>query len=240
MSRKISKLSGASKWCLLVGFISFILLYLPLVTRLFGFMSLDGEEILTAVLLFLPLPSYLLGIVFASIARDLMRKSDGESGEKPGIGVALGIFFLLGHILVILMVYPFLQDERVCRRRSACMNNMFSLVQMAHMYAIGHDDTFPDSFKALAAAGYTIGNLTSCPSGPVGYGLNAVATKDCPPDTPLIGDFDSTNHGGIIFRRGKHAGNIGYVDGSVRMYIGAYSAGSGPLEDVAPEDWIRE
>ena len=123
------------------------------------------------------------------------------------------------------------------------MNNVRTPVQMSHMYAIEYEGEFPASFKALEAAGYTIGNLTSCPSvrGPAGYGLNTTVTKDCPPGTPFIGDFDSTNHAGIIFRRrDRHAGNIGYLDGSTRMYIGEYSAGSGPLENVSPEDWVRE
>ncbi len=235
MNRKISKLSGASTWCLLIGFISFVLFIVSTSKGGFSFMTMDGEQILITVLLFLPLPSYLLGIVFASIARDLMRKSDGKSYNKPDGRVELGVLLLLGHIIVILYAYPLVQRAWEASRRASCLNNVRSLTQLSHMYAAEYDGEFPDSFKTLAGAGYTIGNLTSCPTagGRADYGLNSGATMDCPPETPLVGDFNSTNHR-------DWGGNIGYVDGSARWYDGEYSVGSGPLEDISPEDWVRQ
>ncbi len=235
MNRKISKLSGASTWCLLIGFISFVLFIVSTSKNVFSFMTMDGEQILITVLLFLPLPSYLLGIVFASIARDLMREADKKSYNKPDGRIMLGVLLLFGHIIVILMTYSLLQGAWESSRRASCLNNVRSLVQIAHMYAAEYDGEFPDGFKTLAGAGYTIGNLTSCPTagGRADYGLNSAATMDCPPDTPLVGDFDSSNHSG-------RGGNIGYVDGRTRWHEGSYSAGSGPLENVSPEDWVRE
>ncbi len=169
--------------------------------------------------------------------RKIFGKKENKAVREGIVILLLLAFITTGFLLQVLVT------ARESSRRAACMNNVRSLVQMSHMYTIEYEGEFPASFKALDAAGYTIGNLTSCPTvgGRADYGFNSAATMDCPPGTPLVGDFDSTNHAGRIFRRrDRHAGNIGYVDGSTRMYIGEYSPGSGPLENVAPEDWVRQ
>ncbi len=68
------------------------------------------------------------------------------------------------------------------------------------------------------------------------------------PDGVIAGGFDPSNHLFATWNLDE-GGNIGYVDGSVRWYKrgflrrtlhGSYSAGTGPLENVAPEDWVRQ
>ncbi len=148
------------------------------------------------------------------------------------VGVVVIALLLLIIISALLPAFWGVRQQRVL---ADCMNNVRTLVQMCYMYAFNNDGKFPDSFNTLAGAGYTIGNLTSCPTvkGKADYGFNSAATMDCPSDTPFIGDFDSSNHN-------DEGGNIGYVDGSTRWYDGEHSAGSGPLENVSPEDWVRE
>ncbi len=140
----------------------------------------------------------------------------------------------LAFIAGVFLTVSILIQARAQARMIACNQNLRSLVQMFHFYAMDYDEHFPPNFEALNMAGYEIGNLTSCPAarGGADYGFNTAATMDCPPDTPLVGDFDSNNHG--------CGGWVGDVVGYRRWHPGIYSAGSGPLENVSPEDWVRQ
>ena len=197
-------------------------------------LPIDVLRSLTRLQLFVPVIGYILGILFGYAARISIRKSGGHLGGKVEAdkGVRIGAVLLVINLIGLFMVLPLLERGWAAARRNVSMQNVRALVQMFHFYSIDHGEYFPPSFKILAEAGYEIGNLTSCPvSG--AYGLNTAATPDSPRDLPLIGDYRSKQFDG-------EGGNIGYVDGSVRLYYGEYSAGSGPLEDVAPEDWVRQ
>ncbi len=196
--------------------------------------------------LILPIIGYIFGILFGCAARISIRKSGGLLGGKADArnGVKIGATLLVIHLIGLLWLVPALGRSRELARRMSCLDNLRSLVQMCQIYAIDNDNNFPSSFTDLEKAGYTIGNLTCCPTaGANAYGFNAAAcARTSPADTPLIADFDSSNHN-------DEGGNIGYVDGSVRWYKrgflrrtlhGSYSAGSGPLKDVSPEDWVRQ
>ncbi len=220
---RILKFSAVSLKCVIIGFLLLILFLYLLSLHTPGLRGREG--MLHMGMFVIPPVCYLLGIVFGIIAR---------KANKAKWAVSIGIFLLIPYLLVLffILVYP---SRRAAAIRHMCMNNVRSLVQTCHMYAAEYDGEFPDSFKTLAGADYYIINLTSCPTarGRADYGLNSAATMDCPPGTPLVGDFDSTNHN-------DRGGNIGYVDGRTRWHEGSYSAGSGPLEDVDPQDWVRQ
>ncbi len=197
-------------------------------------LPIDVLRSLTRLQLFLPVIGYLLGILFGCAARISIKKSGGHLGGKAEAdkGVRIGTVLLVINLIGLLWLLPALEKGWGAARRNVSMQNVRALVQMFHFYSIDHGGYFPPSFTTLGEAGYEIGNLTSCPvSG--GYGLNIAAKFESPTEVPLIGDYRSKQFNG-------EGGNIGYVDGSVRGYRGSYSAGSGPLENVSPEDWVRQ
>ncbi len=225
---KISKLSSASSKCVFAGFLLFFVFWFFLV--LFGRLQ-PVWEVLRMITLIIPAVLYFLGIIFGIKAWKV------NNAKRAAI---IGIFLLSGQLVIICFVLGFLAPVLPISlegRRYMCMRNVRSLNYMCYMYRTDHG-VFPSSFESLERAKYEIETSKLCPTdfrkqGPGSYGLNTAATMDCPPGTPLVGDFDSSNHG-------DRGGNIGYVDGNVRWYDGEYSAGSGPLKDVLPEDWVRQ
>ncbi len=210
----------------------------PFLAVSFGFIKwdlpVDVLRSLTRLQLFLPVIGYMLGILFGCAARISIRKTGGHLGGRAEAnnGIKIGAVLLAVHLFFLLMLLPVLERGWDAAKRHACMQNVRALVHMFHFYAMDHDGYFPPSFEDLANAGYETGNLTSCPvSGD--YGLNTAVTLDSPQDLPLLGDYRSKQSDFV-------GGNIGYVDGSVRLYYGEYSAGSGPLENVVPDDWVRQ
>ncbi len=196
-------------------------------------LTVDVLRSLTRLQLFLPVIGYIVGILFGCAARESIRKAGGQLGGKAEAnnGIKIGSVLLVVHLFFLLVYSPVLERGWAAAKREASMQNVRTLVHMFHRHA-DNKGYFPSSFEDLNKAGYEIGNLTRCPvSG--AYGLNTAATPKSPPDVPLIGDYRSKQFDG-------EGGNIGYVDGSVRWRPGTYSAGSGPLENVAPEDWVRE
>ncbi len=181
--------------------------------------------------------AFIPSLIHARILAGIWKRNLFMNDRRSAISVGVMIFLVLPAVAAVYFMPLAKRPVRPGRTlpKKACMHNVRTLVQMCHMYSFDYDGYFPPGFKALDRAGYPTGNLTSCPAagGKADYGLNTAATMDCPPDTPLIGDFDSGNHRDV-------GGNIGYVDGRVRWYDGEYSAGSGPLKDVLPEDWVRE
>ncbi len=226
---RVSKFSSASLKCVIIGFLLFILfLYLLYAPGLRGW-----QGMLHMGMLVIPPVCYLLGIVFGIISR---------KANKAKWAVSIGAFLLILQLLVIFLILSFPSQgppRRASGRRHMCMQHVRSLTNMCHMYTIDHG-AFPSSFEALTSAGYYTRGF-GCPTDSfvssrtdyAKYGFNTAATMDCPPDTPLVGDFDSSNHS-------NRGGHIGYVDGNVRWYEGEYEAGSGPLKDVLPEDWVRQ
>ena len=197
--------------------------------------SIFAFPLIQPVYFIIPLTAFLLGFIFGHIAR----KHTG-GGKKTDLSIVIGRVGT-GVVIMVMIISFFLRPlagANAMARRTVCRNNIAALVQMFHMYADEHDGRFPPSFKVLDEAGYETGNLIRCPtddrdSGYGSYGLNSAATMDCPPDTPLVGDFDSSNHSDM-------GGNIGYVSGTTKCYRGKYSAGSGPLKDVAIVDWVEQ
>ncbi len=145
------------------------------------------------------------------------------------------------------MLLPALARAREQARRASCMNNVRSLVQMAHMYSIDKDETFPGGFSGMEGGNYTIGNLTRCPtmglstatiasSGWVSaaagdYGYNRAADQILSTnDVVMIADWTSANHN-------HEGGNIGYVDGSTRWYVGSYVPTTAPVHTAVGNWW---
>ncbi len=225
---KISKLSSASSKCVFTGLLLFFVFWFLLV--LFDSLLPVWEGLRISALI-IPAVLYFLGIILGIKARKV-------NNAKRVVGI--GVFLLVGQLVIIGFALSFLAPMLPISlegRRYMCMRNVRSLAYMCHMYRIDHG-VFPSSFESLEGAKYEIETLKLCPTdhrrqAPGSYGLNTAATTDCPPDTPLVGDFDSNNHN-------DEGGYIGYVDGIARWHSGSYSAGSGPLEDVAPEDWVRQ
>ncbi len=137
------------------------------------------------------------------------------------------------------MLLPALGRAREQARRASCMSNVRSMVQMANMYAVDFEERFPAGWDAaegegvegwdspffnLSEAGYTLGNITSCPTmqlGPkdgiesaderysdFGYNLRAHQIHSTT-DVVLIADWYHGNHD-------YEGANVGYVDGSTR------------------------
>ncbi len=162
------------------------------------------------------------------------------------------------------MLLPALARAREQARRASCMNNVRSLVQVSHMYSIDNNETFPGSttaghttpFASLTRAQYTVGALTRCPTmglatkpaitgfagkalaagadsqrGDFGYNLNAnqiLSTND----VVMIADWNAGNHN-------LEGGNVGYVDGSTRWYVGGYANRTAPVHTL-DDEWVND
>ncbi len=158
------------------------------------------------------------------------------------------------------MLLPALARAREQARRASCMNNVRSLVQVSHMYSIDNDEMFPtpndQPFADLTLANYTVGNLTRCPTmglstkpaitgfagkalaagadsekGDYGYNLNADQILSTG-DVVMIADWNAGNHN-------AEGGNIGYVDGSTRWYVGGYANQTAPVH-TPDDDWVND
>ena len=106
------------------------------------------------------------------------------------------------------MLLPALARAREQARRAVCLSNVRGMGQAAKMWAIDHDESFPDSINnSDFSTEYGINGtrVSSCPS--MGSsddyvmltdGSNGVHTEACtsPSNTVLLGDVTSTNHGG--------------------------------------------
>ncbi len=187
-----------------------------------------------------PLAGFMLAVIFGYIARAKIRNGRGRvvGAKKATTGIRLGwagtVFTFV--IFFAISLFSVTYSSIVSLRRNACLRNITALTEMCRTYAEDYGQ-FPLRVGVLHDAGYEEALMAGkCPgfAGNYGlYGLNTAADFDSPPDTPLLGDFDSINH--------NHAGgHIGYVDGTVKWHNGKYSAGSGPLENVSPEDWVRQ
>lgn len=134
------------------------------------------------------------------------------------------------------MLLPALARAREQARRSSCMNNVRSMVQMAHMFSIDNDEVFPAGFDGLEEGNYTIGGLTRCPTaglpdtkpanpgdvedaetvwvnGAGAYGYNLAADQILHTgQIVMIADWSDVNHG-------EEGANVGYVDGSTRWEV---------------------
>ncbi len=257
-SRMAIASSICSKTSLVIAFFSFPFLFGPImgaIHMLFFGSGLDRDSYIVICFLLLILTGYISGIVLGCAARRQIRKSREHMSEerKAAMGIRLGRLGIVLHTaFIIFALYSSIQlvGARERAQRMQCKDNIKAIVQLCRMYAADHGGNFPPSLEALAEAGYPLRKLTrfAYGAGTHKYGLNIVATIDSPADTPLIGDFDSSNH---LYKTWNldEGGNIGYVDGSVRWYKrgflgitlpGSYSAGSGPLENVSPEDWVRQ
>ncbi len=167
------------------------------------------------------------------------------------------------------MLLPALARAREQARRSSCMNNVRSLVQMAHIYSIDNNETFPGSaaagagiaghntpFAALSRAHYTVGNLTRCPTmglsaKPAITGFAGKALSDAA--DIARGDYGynlaadqilSTSDVVMIadWSAGNHnieGGNIGYADGSTRWYVGGYANQTNPVH-TPDAIWVND
>ncbi len=237
MKKSNSTFVNASLACSMIA--TGLLIAFPRISNIFQIMrvkpSIFAFPVIQPVYFIIPLAVFLLGFIFGHIA-----------GKHTGVDKKTDLSIVIGRagtgVVIMAMIISFflrpLAGANAMARREVCRNNIAALVQMLHMYADENYGCFPPSFKALDEAGHETWNLIRCPtderdSDYGGYGFNTAATMDCPPDMPLVGDFDSSNHSDI-------GGNIGYVDGRTRWYDGEYSAGSGPLKDVSPEDWVRK
>jgi len=123
-----------------------------------------------------------------------------------------------------------------------------SLVQMSHMFSIDNNETFPTSFTALDAGNYTIGALTRCPTMGLSdksdgyeptdqtagdYGMNVSADQILSTsDVVMIADWGGENHN-------EEGGNVGYVDGSTRWYVGDYTYQDAPVYLSTEGEWIN-
>ncbi len=99
------------------------------------------------------------------------------------------------------MLLPALARAREQARRAVCLSNVRGMGQAAKMYAIDHDEAFPDSILEMAAQ-YGIGGtaVSSCPSSP-GASCYSMVTglteaEQNPSATVLLGDASSANHQG--------------------------------------------
>ena len=97
------------------------------------------------------------------------------------------------------MLLPALARAREQARRAVCLSNVRGMGQAAKMYAIDHDETFPDSLNEMAAEyGIDGTRVSSCPSAgsksdyTVITGLTEADTS--PSNTVILGDRSSTNH----------------------------------------------
>ena len=112
------------------------------------------------------------------------------------------------------MLLPALARAREQARRAVCLSNVRGMGQAAKMYAIDHDEKFPDRISVMAADyGITGTTITSCPSagGTTDYGIIAGLTEanTSPSDTKVLGDGSTQNHD-------KDGYNAYYIDGHAK------------------------
>lgn len=170
-------------------------------------------------------------------------KSKTKCCGRCRLGFTLIELLVVIAIIAILaaMLLPALSRAREQARRASCLSNIRNLTAMSHMYANdwgmfphGEGDPIPEGpispvgtpFADLSRSGYTVGNLTMCPTnrlgektmvggmypglsndtGDYGFSLTADYVRSLE-HTILLGDFGAGNHQG-------DGGNFGFVDGS--------------------------